>query len=222
VYRAYYDAREAFINTLKNKDMKKDTNSKTEKTIFEYLLVINPDLARQILVQQCKQEFKKNGFVNATVSPPHITIMNFLKHESREHLIVKKLRQLASGTTPFEIVLEDFGKFESSTSTVYVKVKTPEPILKIAERRKKEIRPLLKGMPKSNSKLPHVTIARGLTTEQLQKVWPKWSKETFEARFEAKEMILLKRPLGGQYKTLEKLPFKGENMNLYGQQNLFG
>ncbi len=201
--------------------MKRKTDFRSEKSIYEYLLVINPDLARQIMVQVCKQQFKEHGFNNAVMTPPHITIMNFLKHESREHLVVRKLKRMAEETIPFEIVLEDFGKFESNTSTVYLRIKSPEPVLNVVEKRKREITPLLKGLPRKYSSTPHMTIARGLTSEQIREVWPKWSKETFKASFEAKEMVLLKRPLGGTFKVLTKMPFSSRHGGEGVQGNLF-
>jgi len=190
----------------------------------EYLLIIEPKEVKQ-QIQAFKEQFKSYGFKNAQITPAHITVMYFLRYETYEHAIMKKLKQMAAVTRPFEVQLNGFGNFESTTSTIYINITTADPILNIVERKKREINPLVKGSkeakPYYDSK-PHITVARGLASEQLQQVWPDWRKESFEASFTAHEMVLLKKAPGGTYKERARFPFKGEDPGQFVQMSLFG
>ncbi|RVU00862.1 hypothetical protein EOD41_09505 [Mucilaginibacter limnophilus] len=42
---------------------------------------------------------------------------------------------------------------------------------------------------------PHLTIARGLSNDQLKTLWPYFMKQKFNHRFEVSEMIMLKREM---------------------------
>lgn len=45
---------------------------------------------------------------------------------------------------------------------------------------------------------PHVTLARGMSSEQFEKAWPEYEGKEFKASFEVNEMVLLKKELFSQ------------------------
>ncbi len=179
-------------------------------SLYEYLLIIEPNEQIQKQLRAFKQYFLKSyRYPNAIVSKGHITLMRFIQYDTYEPQIIKKLDQLASATLPFDIKLEGFGSFGH---TLFVDVKSIEPIRKLVASRRSELRSLLntKGYSTYFVTKPHVTIARNLTPSQNDAIWPTWNRTKYTGTFQAKNMILLKRKIGGHpYSVVRKFSFLG-------------
>ncbi|SEK30688.1 2'-5' RNA ligase family protein [Parapedobacter koreensis] len=178
----------------------------------EYLLIIEPIDQAQKQIQAFKRYFIKNHrYHNAIVSRGHITLMRFLQHEHVEQRIVQKLQQLANSIQPFEVELQNFGSFGH---TLFIDVKSADPILQLVATHKQELRPLLSGAkhlaPYFAAK-PHITIARNLTPAQHEIIWPIWKRTRYHDTFRANNMVLLKRAAGIQsrYAVVRKFDFLG-------------
>lgn len=186
----------------------------TINPVFDYLLIIEPEVSVKKQIRRFQQFFTKNTqFRNAVTSQPHLTLMKALQTEMNELRIVNKLRRLAENIQPFDVRLSGFGVFQN---TIYVDVQTVEPILDIVSKKKNEVLAVMnRNMPQAPyfASKPHVTIARGLTQAQRRTVWPTWREANFEEQFTAKRMTLLKRRAGHleKYQLVEHFAFKGMN-----------
>ncbi len=188
-------------------------------TEYEYLLMIEPRPLMKT-INGFKDRFREYGFPNVFITPAHITLLHFLRTEEHEKQIMKKFNQMAESTRPFEIRMYGFGDFRSTTSTIYIRIKNPDPVLDLVARRKKEVNEVVKGsktMYPGYDETPHITIARGLTNEQMEEVWPEWRREYVEEAFTATEMLLLRRRYNGDrkqkndvYREVARFPFLGK------------
>ncbi|MGK6351805.1 2'-5' RNA ligase family protein [Parapedobacter sp. DT-150] len=190
--------------------------------LYEYLLIIEPADHTQKAIQAFKRYFQKSHrYHNAIVSKGHITLMRFFQYESFEKRIIQRLQQLADCIQPFDIELQDFGSFGH---TIYVDIKSTDPIRRLVAMHRQELRPLLnrsKDLAPYFVTKPHVTIARKLTPAQNDAIWPIWKRTRYHDTFRAKSMVLLRRTAGTLgYSTVRKFDFLG--LSPFGTQgNLF-
>ncbi|SKB27838.1 2'-5' RNA ligase [Parapedobacter luteus] len=180
--------------------------------LCEYLLIIEPTDQAKKQIQAFKQYFIKcHRYQNAIVSKGHITLARFLQYEHREQRIVQKLQQLADCTQPFQVELQNFGSFGH---TLFIDIKSADPILQVVAMHRHELRPLING-PKHVAPYfatkPHITIARNLTPSQNEAIWPIWERTRYNETFSAKNMVLLKRIAGirSPYTIVRKFDFLG-------------
>lgn len=183
---------------------------------YEYLMVIPPDQETSSRVMKIKKAFHtRYGCSFASRSYPHITLLKFILQTSLEERIVSSFTRISELTPTFEIVLADFGTF--STNTIYLKIKDPGPVVALA----RNLRQAFSARPAAGVKHklishklyftrnhPHMTVARKMTPSQHEQAWPDWAHESFDARFPAVGMRLLKRPgSGAPYAVVREFPF---------------
>jgi len=179
--------------------------------LYEYLLIIEPAEPVQKQLKAFKQYFlKSHRYPNAIVSKSHITLMRFVQYDSYEKHIVNELHRLAAAVAPFDVELQGFGTFGH---TLFVDVKSANPILELVAMRRRELRPLLNGRKAQGPYFvtkPHVTIARNLTPAQNDAIWPIWNRTKYRGTFPAKYMMLLRRMVGTPtYSVVRKFNFLG-------------
>lgn len=189
----------------------------------EYLIVLAPheDLYNKIM--KLKQEFT-SSYENtmAAALKPHIAIVRFSQYEMKEQQLQSRIKLLAMALPAFKIDLEDFGSFPSHT--IYIKVKTQEPVKAIA-RKLKEAQALM-TINKDNKphfmNEPHIAIARKLLPWQYEKGWLEYSNLHFKGSFIANELLFLKKPYGSKaYQVVDR--YKMENLPVEVKQgDLFG
>jgi len=176
----------------------------------EYLLIIEPENQIRQQIHSLKRLFKqRHRFENAIVSKAHLTLMRCLQYESYERLLARKLQAIAATVKPFGVELQGFGNFGH---TLYIDVKTVVPILDIVSNRKTELRPFVYNSKNTPFfvRRPHITIARSLTPAQCSSAWTIWNRMSYQAYFQAKHMVLLKRRVGTHtYHQVEKFTFGG-------------
>ncbi|SFB93175.1 2'-5' RNA ligase [Parapedobacter composti] len=178
--------------------------------LCEYLLIIEPTDPVQKQIRAFKQYFIRScRYPNAIVSKGHITLMKFVQYDSYEKPIIREFQRLAAGIMPFDITLQGFGNFGH---TLFVDVKSTGPIRELVTLRRRELRSLLRaeGFDPYFVTKPHVTIARNLTPTQTETIWPIWNRTRYCGSFRARQMVLLKRPVGSRaYSVVDKFNFLG-------------
>ncbi len=214
---------------FKKKEKEKFVSEEEAKELFrnlkvhEYLLVLSPheDLWNKIMI--IKEEFANTYNCRFAASlKPHITISKFVQHQMVERRIDNRLKMIAMGLPSFKIDLDNFGSFP--THTIYINVKTQEPIKAIAKKVKEAQK--LMTLDKNNKPYlitePHLTIARKLLPWQYEKAWLEYSNRHFSGSFMADHLLLLGRLVGDKaYKIINRY----ELMNLAvetKQGDLFG
>src|SRR5690606_13316570 len=128
--------------------------------------------------------------------------------DSYEKSIIDELQRLSASVTPFDVELQGFGSFGH---TLFVNVKSADPILELTTKRRQALRPFLRNgkayTPYFVTK-PHITIARNLTPSQTVTIWTIWRRTRYRDTFQARGMTLLKRKAGTLgYTTVKKFTF---------------
>ncbi len=189
----------------------------------EYLVVLAPheDLYNKIM--KLKQEFAATYENTMTTALKlHIAIVRFSQYEMKEQQLQNRIKLLAMSLPAFKVDLEDFGSFPSHT--IYIKVKTQEPIKAIAKKLKEA--QTLMTINKDNKphfmSEPHIAIARKLLPWQYEKGWLEYSNSHFKGSFIADQLLFLKRASGSKaYQVVDR--FKLENLPVDVKQgDLFG
>jgi 2'-5' RNA ligase len=200
---------------MKNLGFRADTDAK----IFEYLLLIPPSDFVSKKISEIKLTFSDvHGCENAAKLTPHLTMIKFLQRETMEFRIINCFEKFTHHIAPFAVELDGFGEFPPHT--IYVKPSTAKPIadLVIGMRamfgRMLKFSDLLKPTFVTN---PHLTIARGMSEEQYQAIWPIYKKQEFLGSFMADQMVLIKREVdpftlkkNGKYRPVRHFPFLGK------------
>src|SRR5690606_1175315 len=111
--------------------------------LYEYLLIIEPTGTVQKQLQAFKQYFIKSyRYSNTVVSKSHLTLMRFIQYDSYEKSIIDELQRLSASVTPFDVELQGFGSFGH---TLFVNVKSADPILELTTKRRQALRPFLRN-----------------------------------------------------------------------------
>lgn len=148
------------------------------------------------------------GDFKSSHSKAHITIPF---EENRQKVFVaepaiERMEKRLNTMAPITLHINGFDIFPNHVSgnTIYA-------AFDIDNRTKNWFRLLLKEMQLSKRTLtPHLTIARGLSDDQLKQVWPYFMKQKFNAKFEVTEMLMLKRWLfeaESSWKVFKRIQF---------------
>ncbi len=165
----------------------------------EYMVVLQPHENLYDKIMKLKQDFA-TAYNNsmAVALKPHISIVRFIQYEMNEQQIHTKLKNLSLTLPSFKVDLDGFDSYPSHT--IYIKVKTQEPIKAIAKKMK-EAQSLM-TINKENKphflNEPHIAIARKLLPWQYEKGWLEYSNLHFHASFMADHLLFLKRSNGSK------------------------
>jgi 2'-5' RNA ligase len=192
--------------------------------VYEYILVLSPHRELWDRIMKIKEGFSEQyQSEQARWGKPQVALVNFLQYELAEERILGHLSTLAMGFPPFKIELRDFGSFPAHT--IFINVISKLPVQKLVKEIRTETQRLLKLNEDNKPHFimePHLTIARKLKPWQYEKGWLEYSHKHFTGRFIAKEMTLLKRPVG-EMKYLVAGRFAFQNMPVATRQGeLFG
>ena len=165
------------------------------KEIYEYLLILSPNDQVINAIRSFKKEFKED-FPEAlsTGLKPHITLMNFINVERNEERIIKRFAIMSRGMRPLNVVVDGFCNLGQA---IAAKVISKTLITKAAEDFKARNADIFRPNYTRYCTNPHLTIARQIPVKHQKEAWQIWKDKKYSVQFEIKEMILLKRKLGG-------------------------
>jgi len=204
--------------------MKTIVNSIPGYQVYEYLLVLDPHKELGEKIVKIREEFAETyKSDHARWGQPQIILVNFVQYGMMEERLINRLQLVAMAATPFKAELRDFGSYPSHT--VYINVVSKVPVQGLVKNIRHEAQRLMKLNDDNKPYFilePHITIARKLQPWQYEKGWLEYSKKSFNGRFIADSMLLLKRPVGEmKYKVVHR--FKFQNLPVATKQGeLFG
>jgi 2'-5' RNA ligase len=190
-----------------------------EKT--SYVLLIEPEKKVSFRIEKLRDTIHSE--VNMVENPfykPHVTVLEFLQHESYEKKLVSSIRDFTSQLHPFTLNLTDFGSFGH---TFYLQVKPlPKELTKITTSRKE-----LKVLTKSTVNIQnvfHLTVFKNLAEQMSQKIWGNWKEKKFEDFFLVNEFVFLRKKVNQRhYQEVARFPLLGREVvkPVYVQGSLF-
>ena len=192
--------------------------------VFEYLLVMNPHEELRNRIMELRNAFNDKYKTTSPIGgKPNLALVNFLQFEMMEERIINRLNTIALAYPPFKVELKDFGSFPSHTININVTSKIP--VQNLVKQIRTETQRLMKLNDENKPHFilePHITIARKLKPWQYETGWLEYSNKTFNSRFIADSMVLLKRKTDEKnWHVAQRFEFK--NMPISTKQGeLFG
>lgn len=168
----------------------------------------------QSLKETMRNRFNTKG---ALRSPPHITLhMPFLWSEKKTDRLLESLHELCNHLSPTEIALNGFGCFPPRV--IFLNVEPTAELKQLQSSIRDHCRMklhLINDAYKDQPFHPHLTIAfRDLRKAAFQTAWEECRSATFDHRFMAEDLVLLKyddrapaHPGGSTWNIFHRFPF---------------
>lgn len=178
-------------------------------TYSDYLMLISPpDRVSEVIGKYKKATFKHIGSFDGLYSTPHISLTTQLRQ--MPVMMTQKLEfyQRSVNRLPaIPLYINGFSYFtnEKAGMTIYAKIEMNGHV----EKWFGELRKALGGKQKI---VPHITIAKSLSPEYFQRLWPKFINQQYQFEFTPQSITVLSRPMIG---SREKIwtPFKELHFN---------
>lgn len=188
---------------------KNTQQSWTEYGLYEYLLVVDPDVSVHDKVLAQKQEFYDEYHEQAAIKTgSHIIVASFLAREAMEDTLIRWIQRICDQLQPFRVTLNNYSGFPPHT--IYLRVQDPMPFLHLSQKLK-AVDDLVRSSSCPPVRLiskPHLSIARRLPEPVYTKAMFNYSQKIFHESFMVHEMRLLRR--AHQFdnsKMINKFPF---------------
>jgi 2'-5' RNA ligase len=177
--------------------------------IYEYLAIISPEQTVTADIQAMKQSCKTNyGWKSEAGTKPHLTLFSYLGNAASESILIKDFEQITTQTPTINIRLSGFDCFAGQSYTIYVKIEEDPDLSGLLSNLKKVLGHWLKG-GKNPAYRPstkaHLTIAKGISKHDFEKVWAAWKNKNYQASFKADRMLLLRRASGSMYHKFDRI-----------------
>jgi 2''-5'' RNA ligase len=180
-----------------------------ETALYDYLVVINPGAQIAGEVRKFKEQIAETlGIFTSRYSKAHISLFRSVFPEKFQDDFIYLLEEIAARQSGFTVYTAKFDHFDHGAvkRTIYLNIANPRPV---AELHKKilEVFDL-----KLNSFKPHITLARAISTDEFEKVYPQFDNQLFVRSFDCRSFSLLRKPAaGGAYEVVREFRFRGED-----------
>lgn len=161
-----------------------------------FFIALLPPLEIQEKANEIKHYFKEIYNSKAALkSPPHITLQSpFYWETDRLNELKAVLENFTKEQTPIPVILDGFAVFKPRV--IYIDVhKTPE-LLVIQKELMQQLESSLKivhNPSKTRPFTPHMTVGfKDLTKANFYKAWDEFKNKSFDAKFTASELTLLR------------------------------
>ncbi|MCW3113996.1 MAG: 2-5 ligase family protein [Segetibacter sp.] len=166
----------------------------TSHELYEYLLVVHPDVTVNNKIYLEKQNFHEQyGEKVIEKTKPYIAIADFVAREPMEQTIIRWLERICSSRQSFAVSLNNYSGFPPHT--VYLRIQNPIPFKQLAHELK-----VIDNYVRSNDcppahliKTPHLPIAGSLSKTVYEKALIAYSQKTFHETFTVDRLVLVKR-----------------------------
>lgn len=180
-----------------------------EHGLYEYLLVVDPDVSVRDKVAAEKQSFYDEFREKASIGAgAHIIVASFLAREEMEDTLIRWIQRICDQVNPFRVTLNNYSGFPPHT--IYLRVQDPMPFLHLNQQLK-AVDDLVRSSSCPPVRLmakPHLSLARRLPEPVYTKAMFCYSQKTFHETFMAQDLRLLRR--AHQFddcKMVNKFPF---------------
>ena len=169
-------------------------DTKSENSLFEYLLVVHPvsDVYEKILLEKqlFYNEYKEKVAIK---NRPHITVASFLAKELMEETLIRYIQRICNNRERFVVTLNNYSGFPPHT--IYLRVQNEKPFQELAKELN-VINTYVSSCSCPPMKLiskPHLSIARRLSEEVYFKALTQYAHKSFHETFVVNELLLLRR-----------------------------
>jgi 2'-5' RNA ligase len=179
-----------------------------ESALYDYLVVINPGTQISAEVRRFKEQIAETlGIFTSRYSRAHISLFRSVFPEKFQDDCIYWLNEMAAKQAGFTIYTSKFDHFNHGDvkRTIYLNVANPKPVIEL----QKTMLQLFGLKPKDFK--PHITLARAISRDEFEKVYPQFDNQLFVRSFTCNSFSLLRRPAqGGSYELVKEFRFGGE------------
>lgn len=159
--------------------------------LYYIAILPNDEISKEItdFKLYAKANFKTE---RALTSPPHITVIAPFrpKKEVSIEALFQTIETFAKEQEPFEIVLQNFSKFD--TRVIFVAVELSEQLENLWKKLNLQLAKAFQIKEKYKIYNPHITVAfKDLEKAMFPKAWLYFSTTEFQREFEANHLALL-------------------------------
>ncbi|NML40904.1 2'-5' RNA ligase family protein [Chitinophaga sp. G-6-1-13] len=182
-----------------------NTNYETSEALFDYLLVVNPDVVVSKDVNRIRQFIATSLEDAASItSPVYIPLFRSEFPARFENDFIDMVEEVAKRQSGFAIYTSrlEAVRHADGRQSICVNVANPKPLVELH----KSIMQCFDLKPQAFK--PGMTIARGLDETAIAKVLPALTQRLFVRSFNCHCFTLLKRPVtGGKYQRVRDIVF---------------
>ncbi|MCF2487646.1 2'-5' RNA ligase family protein [Dyadobacter sp. CY347] len=201
------------------------------KTLSVYTLAINPDERIIELVRTLKKRLDEHlgRRYNSVNSFAHVTLILFVATEDDYPIILAEFKRVLAGLAPLEIGLSGFGDYSDRPECTFY-IKPDDGSVEQISEYCKSIGANFNKLTKQRCtdrwdvvgrKKPHMTIASGLTLEEIKQSHDYFT-ETFAEHFTCNSFVMRKfSEEKRQYEIIDTIPLLGHEYMVGQQMRLF-
>ncbi|MCW3464338.1 2'-5' RNA ligase family protein [Chitinophaga nivalis] len=182
-----------------------NTNYEISEELFDYLLVVNPDVLVAKDVTRMRQfianELNDPGH---TSGPVHVALFRSAFPVRYENDFITMLEEVARKQAGFAIYTAkmDAARHADGRHSIFVNVANPKPLMDLH----RSIMETFELKPQSFR--PHIMLARGMQEADVNKIGPLLAEKLFVRSFNCHCFSLLRRPAaGGKYERVRDFVF---------------
>ncbi|NSL91120.1 2'-5' RNA ligase family protein [Chitinophaga solisilvae] len=183
-----------------------NTNYEISEVLFDYLLVVNPDVVVTKDVARIRQYIAAtlNDGV-AVAAPVHVALFRSEFPERFEEDFIAMIEEVAKRQSGFAIYTSrlEAARNADGRHSILINVANPKPLTELH----KSVMQAFELKPQTYFK-PHMVVSRGLEDAAIEKILPALTKQLFVRSFNCHCFTLLKRPAGGgKYEKVRDIVF---------------
>lgn len=170
--------------------------------LYAYLVVLSPPAAIKEAIARIKVEMNSIADIlpRNVNSIAHITLTDKLTDEPE---LFNTVGELTAGHPPFMVTVDGWGVFDHGKNvTLYLRVLNPEPVNGLAE------------LLKSSARTPHISLAKKISHETLDRLGPYLNDLDYTAQWECTEIVVLRKLMSEKHlgwKDSFRVPLKGNS-----------
>ena len=168
--------------------------------LYAYLIVLSPPIDIRNRIKSIKEEMQAIADIGerSVKSIAHITLTDKLTDDTD---LAKTITDLTGHQNAFEIKTGGWDYFDHGHSvTIYLKIENPDPVVEIAEKLK------------SAAKTPHISLAKRIPHEKLEKLRPYLDNLNFNELWICTEITVLRKLMSEKHLGFRwhfMIPFEG-------------
>lgn len=184
------------------------------KNYADFLILLSPSVEVKALVTKHKQYAAEViGNYESMHSIAHISIKKM--HRQKSFLTepaIQSLKPKLAAIPPVRLTIDGFEYFNHGEDfkTIYAKINTPPEITQWFKILKKHLN--IKEFM-----VPHITIARNITVNDFNKLWPHFKTLKWNENFTVTELLVLEKETFAPFAKWEeytRLPFAGKSVEV--------
>ncbi len=180
-----------------------------DKTVNDYLLILNPHEALRNKIEKTRNELLEKYRLNLPpAGKPNVSLVKFSASAQMEEKIINRLQLITMEEKPFVVELRDYGSYPMHA--IFIRIANQPRVLQLIKKLKQS-RTLMKVSGADPHFLldPQIALAGRLQKEKYLEAIKEYDEKKFSGRFLADYCLLLTRRKNEKmYRVLKRFEFE--------------